>query len=224
VAPGATETKPVIVIGGGKVGCAATRSLRKRGVVVHMVEHDEQLRAKLQSVPNRLIIGDAADRDALMEAGLAEAPAVLLTTNDDAVNIYLSVYCRRLSPGIRIVSRITHSRNLEAIHRAGADFVLSYASLGVESVFSFLHGREPVILGGGVDYFDVLLPHALEGMTLAESAIGARTGLVVIAVKTLDSTTTNPPSSTRLTPGSRLLLLGRSEQHQAFVDLFGAEG
>jgi voltage-gated potassium channel len=110
------------------------------------------------------------------------------------------------------------------MHRAGADFVLSYATLGVESSFSLLHGREPVILGGGVDYFDDVLPHALEGMTLAESAIGARTGLVVIAVKTADATMTNPASSTRLTPGSRLLLLGTAEQHRAFTELFGGEG
>ena len=50
--------------------------------------------------------------------------SVLLTTNDDAMNIYLAIYCRRLNPGLRIVSRITHERNVEAIHRAGADFVL----------------------------------------------------------------------------------------------------
>ena len=49
------------------------------------------------------------------------------------MNIYLAVYCRRLKPDLRIVSRITHERNVEAIHRAGADFVLSYTSLGAET-------------------------------------------------------------------------------------------
>ena len=58
---------------------------------------------------------------------------MVLTTNDDATNIFLAVYCRRLNPDTRIVSRITHERNLEAIHRAGADFVLSYTTLAVTS-------------------------------------------------------------------------------------------
>ena len=71
-----------------------------------------------------------------------EAPSVLLTTNDDAMNTYLASYCRNLNPELRVVSRITHERNLDAIHRAGADFVLSYASLGVEAVFSILQGKE----------------------------------------------------------------------------------
>ena len=85
--------------------------------------------------------------------GCSNAPAssrrasVLLTTNDDAMNIYLAVYCRRLNPDLRIVSRITHERNLEAIHRAGADFVLSYTTLGIEAVMSLLRGYPPVLLG-----------------------------------------------------------------------------
>ena len=65
---------------------------------------------------------------------------MLLTTNDDAMNIYLAVFCRKLNPDLRIVSRITHERNVEAIHRAGADFVLSYTSLGVESIMSLVNG------------------------------------------------------------------------------------
>jgi voltage-gated potassium channel Kch len=108
-------------------------------------------------------------------AGLHEAPAVVLTTHDDAVNIYLSVYCRRLRPDIRIVSRITYERNLDAITRAGADFVLGEASLGSEIVFSRVLGREMVILGEGVELFYQPVPRVLEGQNLAESGIGART-------------------------------------------------
>jgi voltage-gated potassium channel len=48
---------------------------------------------------------------------------------------------RRLNPKLRIVSRITHERNIEAVHRAGADFVLSYTSLGVESIMSLERQR-----------------------------------------------------------------------------------
>ena len=73
---------------------------------------------------------------------------------------------------LRIVSRITHERNVEAIHRAGADFVLSYATLGVESVMSLLRGYELVVLGQGVELFSVAVPPALAGRRLADSGIG----------------------------------------------------
>lgn len=83
---------------------------------------------------------------------------------------YLAVYCRRLKPDLRIVSRITHGRNLEAIHRAGADFVLSYTTLGVGAVMSLMRGYPPVLLGEGVELFSLPVPSALAGRPLRESA------------------------------------------------------
>jgi Trk K+ transport system NAD-binding subunit len=116
---------PVIVIGGGRVGRAATVTLKRNGVSVHVVERNEGLEAKLIDIPDRLIIGDAADRKVLDSAGIQQAPSILLTTHDDAMNVYLTVYCRRLNPAARILTRVTHERNIDAIQRAGADFVLS---------------------------------------------------------------------------------------------------
>ena len=89
------------------------------------------------------------------------------------MNIYLAVYCRSVNPDLRIVSRITHERNIEAIHRAGTDFVLSYASLGAEYVLSLVQGHELVMLREGVELFAVPLPPALDGQTLAESEVAS---------------------------------------------------
>jgi voltage-gated potassium channel len=217
-----TNYNPVLVIGGGKVGCATARALREKGVSVHLVERDERLRERIADVPDGLFIGDAADREVLMRAGLERAPSVILTTNDDATNIYLAVYCRRLNPELRIVSRITHQRNIEAIHRAGADAVLSYASLGVEYTFSLLHGHELVLLGGGIELFAVPLPLSLAGSTLAESGIDARTGLNVVGIQENGRLLTNLFGSTPLPAGSELIMLGSTQQLQAFTKIFGA--
>ncbi|MCP3885832.1 MAG: NAD-binding protein, partial [Propionibacteriaceae bacterium] len=181
-----TNFNPVLVIGGGKVGCATTKILRSRGVTVHMIEREESLRHSLEGVADKLFFGDAADLDLIMGAGLADAPSVLLTTNDDAMNIYLTVYCRRLNPEIRVISRITHERNIEAIHRAGADFVLSYSSRGAEAVMSLLQNRESVILGEGFDLFYVSVPESLAGQPLATSHIRSQTGLNVLALRLPD--------------------------------------
>jgi voltage-gated potassium channel len=58
---------------------------------------------------HKVFVGDAADRRVLERAGILTARSVLLTTNDDAMNVYLAVYCRRLNANLRIVSRITMS-------------------------------------------------------------------------------------------------------------------
>ncbi len=210
-----------LVIGGGKVGRAAASELRRREFPVHLIERDPAVCAALAGVADRVFAGDAADREVLVQAGVQEAPSVLLTTNDDAMNIYLSVYCRRLNPELRIVSRITHERNLEAIHRAGADFVLSYASLGIEHIFSLVRGRELVLLGEQFELFALPVPSALAGKTLAESSIGDRTGLNVIALQEGGEFATNPTGSHRLLGDSELVMLGSAAQLERFHEEFG---
>ena len=211
---------PVIIIGAGKVGDAAARALRRKGTEVHAVDRNGVALSLMADEGIKLFPGDAADRKLLEAAGIQTVSSVLLTTNDDAMNIYLAVYCRRLNPGLRIVSRVTHERNVEAIHRAGADFVLSYTTLGVESVMSLLRGYELVVLGEGVELFSVAVPTALRGTRLAQSGIGSKTGMSVVALDrngTLDTRLTN---QTPLDAGATLVMLGSLEQRRTFAELF----
>jgi Trk K+ transport system NAD-binding subunit len=210
----------VLILGGGKVGRAAAIALKKKGLTVYMVEREKNRCDSIRPYLDRLTIGDAADRETLMTGGLMESSLVLLTTNDDAVNIYLSIYCRRLNPDVRIISRVTYVRNVEAIHRAGADFVLSYAPLGAESVMSILQGRPPMIMGEGVELFVHKVPDKLVGKTLAKSGIGSKTGLIVLAVEKNGETVANPTPDTVLPSGAKLDLLGTAEQMQEFEKAF----
>jgi voltage-gated potassium channel len=211
---------PVLVIGGGKVGRSASRALKKRGIPVHLVERKPELEAKIAGIPDKLFIGDAADRHVLDEAGIADAPSILLTTHDDAVNVYLSVYCRRLNPDARILTRVTHERNMEAIQRAGSDFVLSYAAFGVQTVLSIVRGRELVVLGEGVNLFYVPVPGSLADKTLAEADIAARTGLNVIAVQRDGTIETELGRELRLPKNAELIALGSTEQRERFHEVF----
>ncbi|MGH0033805.1 MAG: potassium channel family protein [Myxococcota bacterium] len=212
---------PVLVIGGGKVGQSAARALRARGVPSTILDKDPAMERELSQCADRVVIGDAAELEVVTEAGIGSAPSVVLTTNDDATNIFLALYCRRLNPEARIVSRINEEWNLEAIHRAGVDFALSHGSLAAKSVLSILDGGDLVVFGEGADLFVEALPDALAGKTLAESGIGAKTGLNVIAVHSGGSSITNPPADTELARGAELVMLGSVAQHQQFSELFG---
>jgi Trk K+ transport system NAD-binding subunit len=211
-----TNYSPVLVIGCGNVGYAAASALRQNGISVHVIERDRSLLERASGIADRVFIGDAADHKVLMEAGLAETPSVIISTNDDAANIYLAVYCRRLRPDLRIVSRVTHERNIEAIHRAGADFVLSFASLGAESVLSILQKRELAVMGEGIEMFYVRVPESLAGKTLSKSEIGLRTGLNVIAVQEGEKTITNPQGDLVLAVENELIMIGNAAQRAKF--------
>ena len=216
----ASTPLPVLIVGAGKVGHAAAAALHRKGVEVHAIDRAAAALEPMREYGVSVFPGDAADRRLLERAGISHASAVLLTTNDDAMNIYLAVYCRKLNPSLRIVSRITHERNVEAIHRAGADFALSYTTLGVESVMSLLHGYELVVLGEGVKLFSIAVPHKLQGRRLADSGIGSATGLSVVALERSGALNTALTGATLLEPGAQLVMLGSLEQRRKFADLF----
>ena len=50
--------------------------------------------------------GSAADYETLERAGIDHALAIVITTHDDDMNVYLTIYCRRLRPDIQIISRV----------------------------------------------------------------------------------------------------------------------
>ena len=212
---------PVVVIGGGRVGTAAIRALHGRGIPVHLVERRPEMIARNAAMCEATFEGDAADYQVLERAGLLGAPTVVITGHDDAMNVYLAAYCRQLNPDVRIVSRITHDRNVDALHRAGADFVLSYASLGAQAIFATLQGKELLVLGDDLDLFTVPVPRSLYGRTLAETGIGARTGLSVVAIERDGEVSTAVSPETVLSADTDLVMLGDGTQRADFARAFG---
>ncbi len=215
---------PVLVIGGGTVGQSAASALRNREATVTILDGDASLEPSLRNIADRVIIGDGANLETIMSAGLGDAPSVLLTTNSDATNIYLTVYCRKLNPDAHIMSRITHEWNLPAIRRAGADFALSHVALAVKTIVSLIEQRELVIIGEGTELFIEPVPRKIAGKDLAESHIGADTGLNVVAIRTEAESITNPPATTELPSGGTLVMIGTPEQHRSFLERYGKRG
>ena len=216
-----TDT-PVLVIGGGVVGRAVSRSLRERGASVTILDRDASMESELLKLADRVVIGDAANLQVVKSAGVEEAPSVVLTTNDDATNIFLTVYCRGLSGEAHIVSRISHDWNLEAIHRAGANFALSRETLAIQSMVSMVRGQELIIFGEGIELFVEPVPKMLVEKTLEASGIGKRSGLNVIGVRKGSDFDANPGAATVLAAGAELVMFGTVEQRSRFHE-FGAD-
>ncbi len=217
---GESSDAPILVIGGGRVGLAAVRALKGSGHTVHVIEQDSRHWQELQDVADHVVIGNAANLDVMKAGGIEEATSVVLTTHDDATNIFIAVYSRRLNPDCRIVSRVTHDYNLDAIHRAGANFGLSESSLGAKLLVSVLMEGKLIVLGENVEIFGAMLPQSLHNVSLAQSQIGAKTGLLVIGIVRGGKTLAAPAADAPLSPGTELLFLGRRDQRLEFHKQF----
>ena len=211
-----SSEEPVVILGGGRVGTATARALAEQGIDYRIVEKDAQRIADKE----KHILGDAADLETLKEAGIMKSPAVVITTHDDAVNVYLALYCRRLRGDIQIISRATLERNVNTLHRAGTDFVISEASMGANTIFNLLRRSDILLLAEGLDVFKVPVPASLAGKTLAESAVRKETGCSVLAIDTGNGADVNPPPSTTFPPAAEIIVIGSAESEERFLDRY----
>ena len=207
---------PVIIIGGGRVGRAASRTLDAAGVDHRIIEKDPPSDAD----PARWVSGDAAHLAVLEQAGLADAPSVIVTTHDDDVNLYLTIYCRRLRPDVQIIARVRLDRNVSTLHRAGADFVLSYASTGANAIWNVLSRDNTLQLAEGLDVFRVPVPTELAGATLEGSHVRESTGCTVVAVVEDGRFRVNPDATVPLPAEADLVLIGDGTSEDRFLSRY----
>lgn len=211
--------EPVVIIGAGRVGRATAKSLEERQIDYRIIDKNKE-RIKEHDNGN-YIYGDAADLNVLNKAGLEKAHTVLITTHDDDVNIYLTIYCRQLKPDIEIISRATYERNVNTMHRAGADFVMSYASMGASSIFNILEDKDVIMLAEGLNIFNHRVSENLAGKSLMESKIRLETGCTVIAVNCRnEQMLVNPPPDRILKQDDEIVLIGSNEGEVLFTKQF----
>ena len=205
---------PVLILGGGRVGLAAADALTARNIDYRIIEKKQGL------IENeRHIHGSAADINTLMKAGIKKTPSIIITTHDDPTNIYLTIYCRKLSPEVQIISRANLERNISKLHTAGADLVLSYASMADSTILNLLMPGELLMLAEGLNVFRVVVPPIYVGMSLAESQIRAQTGCNVIAICDREAMCFNPEPSYCFTKTDELILIGSEEAERRFFKM-----
>jgi Trk K+ transport system NAD-binding subunit len=211
----ATDSQ-VIIIGAGEVGVSAAKALKERGFNYLLVEKNDF--PELNGM--KYVLGNAADIGTLKKAGIDHAPSVLITTNDDAMNIYLTIYCRRLRPDIQIISRSNEERNVSTLHRAGADIVMSYASLGSSVLFNLLKKRRILMVAEGLDIFQLPVPKSIHGKSLIEANIRNKTKCSVLAVSKHGELLLNPDPHIVFEPDDDVILIGTADSEKEFLNIF----
>ncbi|HEX6982953.1 MAG TPA: NAD-binding protein [Balneolaceae bacterium] len=208
--------KPVIIIGAGRVGRGTAEAFEERGMDYRIIDQNPE-RIKDNE---KYLLGSGEDLETLEKAGIRDAPCVIITTHDDDMNIYLTIYVRRLRPNIQIISRSTLQRNVSTLHRAGADFVLSYATMGANVIFNILERNDVVMIAEGLNVFTVQTPARLIGKDIIASSIRPKTGCSILAVRQNGEQFVNPDPRTEFQEGSELVLIGNVKAEQLFMERY----
>jgi Trk K+ transport system NAD-binding subunit len=115
---------PFLIAGFGEVGRKVHELLTDAGEEVRVIER--------QPGPGVDIAGNVFDPYVLERAGLAETRGAVLAVDSDDSTLFATVVIRDTAPDVPVIARVNHSRNLDNIYRAGADYALSISDVSGE--------------------------------------------------------------------------------------------
>jgi voltage-gated potassium channel len=212
-----------IVCGAGQTSVSLIEQFNRSKVEFVIIEKDHDRYEELLNQGFYVILGDATDEQTLLKAGIKEASGLVSTLGSDAENVFTVLTAREINKQMQIVAKAKETSASQKLRKAGANSTINPNELGGHriavlmlrpQVISFLDavtriGEQTLDLG------EIEVPEnsLLAGKRLMEARIPEITGLIVLAIKESDgSTTYNPSSSTILHTGLSMLVLGRQEQ------------
>lgn len=219
----------VIVCGFGRNGSRSCEELQKSGSQFVVIEKDPNM---VNIIPEsmKLFIGDATEDDNLRTVGIERARAIIITTPDDASNVFITLTARALNEKIRIIARASNVETENKLYRAGANNVILPDLLG--GMFMAQLVTKPVVIEflnllngvSGMSYhleevgYHKLKPQ-FRDKTLRELNISATTGVIVVGVKDhMKGLIPGPSADTFIGEGDHLIVLGSNVILKKFFD------
>jgi voltage-gated potassium channel len=220
-------THHIIVCGAGTTGIHVIEELLHSHIPFCTIDNDEQRLLELAERfgPDRFayVVGDAADDDALKEAGIERAQGIVAALSEDKDNLFVTITASALNPQARIVAKATEVSSRAKMMRAGAKAVVSPTQIGGLRLAS--EAIRPTV----VEFIDLMLRDPKKNLRIEEVAIPASSSLVgaalkdtnirreskvlVIAVRMPDGAYEyNPQPEFTLTSGATLIVLAETAE------------
>jgi voltage-gated potassium channel Kch len=159
-----------VIVGYGEVGQTIVDNLDAAGVP-HTVL-DREAKAGVD------VVGDATDPEDLRAAGVTDARTVILALSEDTDAEFATLVIRDLNSDVEVVARAEETENVKKMYRAGADYVLSLATVSGRMLASSILEDEDVI---SMDQqVEIIRTDAggLAGTTLGDAEVRSRRGVL----------------------------------------------
>ncbi|HEY7437702.1 MAG TPA: potassium channel protein [Methylomirabilota bacterium] len=222
----------VIVAGLGRVGRQAALELHEAGTRFVVVDPSEPAIAHAAERGYLALLGDATEDPVLERAGIARARGLIVTTSNDATNVYVVLSARVLAPELYIVSRAADEAGVVKLGRAGANRAVSPYAIGGHRLAHLM--LSPAV----VDFFETALRRGNDALNIEDLAMPAdspavgqtldtldirrTTGVTVLAILRDGNPVASPPGDLALAAGDHLLALGTGDQLRRLEKLITA--
>jgi voltage-gated potassium channel len=215
----------VIIVGFGRNGEQAAIELAENGVDFVVVDKRDNVIGRVRENPDLLYIkGDATHEETLEQARIHDARAIIVTTPQDADNVFVVLTARSMNPGLTVISRASEMESLMKLKRAGATNVIMPERIGGQRMAKLVHQPDVVEF---LEYIllqktqDVILEELScrkmsqqwVGKSIADMNIRENTGANIIGIKTGGARYVfNPDPQMILSRNDQLFVLGNRKQ------------
>ena len=199
-----------IVIGHGEVGSRITAALDEAGLAYTVVD-----RTEMDGVD---VVGDATEPETLQAAGIENARSVILAMPDDTTTEFVTLVVRDISPETEIIARVQEIESVQKMYRAGADYVLSLATVSGRMIASTILEDEDVLsLDQQVEVVRTVAPK-LVGQTIGDADVRSKTGCTVVGVERNGTVITDVGPEFGVEVDDALIIAGTDEGIRQFTE------
>src|SRR3954449_3334199 len=183
----------IIVCGYGRVGRRAGEELREAGVPYVVLDFSEDALAHARENDDLYIDGSGAEDDDLAQAGIDRARGIIVASDDDGDNLYITLSAKSQRPDLNVIARGSSEEAERKLKLAGADRVVTpYTTAGrvmaqlmirphVTSFVNAMTTSEHPALSW--EEIEVTPRCGAAGRTIGELGVYSQTGASIVAVR-----------------------------------------
>ena len=218
----ASHKDPVAVIGLGRFGTALALELARGGTEVLAVDTRHDIVQRLSGQLGQVVVADSTDLDALTEIGIADFSRVVVAIGND---LEASILTTALLSELEIPdiwAKAINRQQATILSRIGAHHVVFPEQDMGERIAHLVAGRllDWVELDPQWVFAKTKPPQRIVGVPLGETGLRKKHHVTVVSVKSENkSTYTHADYDTVLTYGAEIVIAGRPDDVERFVDL-----
>ncbi|WBL24251.1 potassium channel family protein [Zunongwangia sp. HGR-M22] len=219
----------IIIVGSGRTGKHVIEDALKDRHNVHVIEKDKNIANWVATNYDCVVINaDATNPETLKEAKADVADAIIVTTNDDAVNSLVILLAKKM--GIkRLISSVNNDELLPIFEQLGIDTVESPYRLNGKYLYRAMQGpnvKEFLDLGDGFELLEMIVEKNSKVSNkyikqLTKDKIFPQDSLVVLVKR--NNQVIIPEGDTRIFVNDILVILSKKEKITELSNVFEAE-
>ncbi len=205
--------KQFAVLGLGRFGLSAARTLEEMGAEVLGVDMDVNLTESLTGTLSQVVSFDIRDARGLDQVGIGNFDAVIIALKNLEASLMATMLCKERGV-TEIVVKAIDERHAEMARRLGAtQIVFSERDMARRTVMHLVskNAVDYIDLAGSVKIISIIVPESLVGKSLIESDLRRRYNIVVIAIRHGAETMVAPAPSYCFAEGDNLFIIGTEQ-------------